>query len=72
MVGGFAQPGAEHRDGLLGQRRDPLLSAFADRPDVCAGAELRVGAGETEQLRDPQAGLDGGEQQRVVAPASPC
>ena len=57
---------------LLGQRRDPLLSAFADRPDVRAGAQLRVGAGEAEQLGDAQPGLDGGEQQRVVAPAGPC
>ena len=72
LVGGFAQSDAEHRDGLLGQRRDPLLSAFADRPDVRAGTELRVGAGEAEQLGDAQPGLDGGEQQRVVAPAGPC
>jgi hypothetical protein len=34
----------KHRDVLLGQRRDPLLSAFADRPDVRAGTELRIGA----------------------------
>ena len=72
MVDGFANPAAEHRDGLLGQRRDPFLSAFADRPDVRAGTELRIGAGEAEQLGDPQPGLDGGEQQRVVAPAGPC
>ena len=72
LVGGFAQPAAEYRDGLLGQRRDPFLSAFADRPDVRAGTELRVGAGEAEQLGDAQSGLDGREQQRVVAPAGPC
>ena len=37
-----------------------------------AGAELRVGAGKLEQLGDSQPGLDGGEHQRVVAPAGPC
>jgi hypothetical protein len=41
LVGGFAQPGAEHRDGLLGQRRDPFLPAFADRSDVRADSEPR-------------------------------
>jgi hypothetical protein len=48
------------------------LVSGATRPDVRAGAEMRVGAGEAEQLGDAQPGLDGGEQQRVVAPADPC
>jgi len=50
LVDGFAELGAKHRDGLLAQRRDSLLSAFADGPDVRAGIELRVGSGEAEQL----------------------
>jgi hypothetical protein len=39
---------------------------------VRAGTELGVGVGEAQQLGDSQPGLHGGEQQRVVAPASPC
>ena len=39
---------------------------------TCApGAEVQVGAGEPDQFGDPQAGLDGEEQQRVVASPGP-
>ena len=55
LVAGFAQPGAEHRDGLLGQRHDALLSALptvrtcAPVPS-CASARVRPSSSE---IRSP-------------------
>jgi hypothetical protein len=38
---------------------------------VRAVAEVRVGEGQAGELADPQPGVDGGEQERAVAPAVP-
>ncbi len=67
----FAHPDLEHGDGLSGEWRDSLLPALAESAQVSAGAELHVGAGQADHFGDAQAGLNGGEQQRVVAPAGP-
>ena len=67
----LAHPDLEHGDGLAGERSDSLLPAFPERPQVGPGAELHVGACQADHLGDAQAGLHGGEQQCVVAPAGP-
>jgi hypothetical protein len=71
LVPGLAHPDPEHRDALAGQWRDALLSSFADRAHVRAGAEVDIGVGQREQLGDAQTGLHGGEQQRVIAASGP-
>jgi hypothetical protein len=57
--------------GLARQRRDALLAALADHADVRTAAQVGVGAREREHLRDAEPGLDGREQQRVVAASGP-
>jgi hypothetical protein len=57
----LAHPDLEHRDGLGGERADALFAALAQAPQVRCGTELQISAGESEQLRDAQAGLRGGE-----------
>jgi hypothetical protein len=59
LVPGLAHPDPEHRDALAGQWRDALLSSFADRAHVRAGAEVDIGVGQREQLGDAQTGLHG-------------
>ena len=44
LPGAFGEPDAQDRDGRLGERRDPLLSAFPAAADVRAGAEVNVAA----------------------------
>jgi hypothetical protein len=67
----FAHPDPKHGDGLGRQRRDSFLPSLADCANVRADAELHVGAGERQHLGDPQSGLHGSEQQRVVASPGP-
>ena len=67
----FAEPVAQDGDGGAGERGDPVLAAFAVAGDVRARAEVHVGAGEPDQFGDPQPGLDGEQQQRVVASPGP-
>jgi hypothetical protein len=74
--GGFAAvlacPGAEHGGCLGGERGDALFAAFAVAADVCpGGAEGDVAASQRGDLGDPQAGLDGEGEKRVVAAAGP-
>ena len=71
VPGALCEPGAQDRDGLLGQRRDPLLAALAQAVDVRAGAEVDVAALQCGQLGCAQPGLGGEQQHRVVAPAGP-
>ena len=71
LAGAFGEPDAQHGDGCGGQRRDPLLAAFAVAGDVRAGCEVHVGAVQAGELGGAQPGLDRGQQQRVVAPAGP-
>ena len=40
----FASQASQDRDGLLGQRRDPLFAALSQAADVRAGAEVDVAA----------------------------
>src|SRR5215208_6113358 len=67
----FAEPVAQRGDGGAGEWGDPVLAAFAVAGDVRARAEVHVGAGEPDEFGDPQPGLDGEEQQRVVAAPGP-
>ena len=66
----FAEPVAQRGDGGAGEWGDPV-AAFAVAGDACARAEVHVGAGEPDEFGDPQPGLDGEEQQRVVAAPGP-
>ena len=68
----LAQPGAEHPDHLQGERGAAFLTALSQAPDVRAGAQVHVGAGERGELGDPQPGLDGHRQQGMVAAADPA
>ena len=43
VSGTLGEPSPQDRDRLLGQRRDPLLSALAQAADVRSGAEVRHG-----------------------------
>ena len=70
--GAFGEPDAQHRLGGCGQRDGALFAAFAEAADVGAGAETDVAAVESDQLGDPQPGLDGERQQRAVAAAFPA
>src|SRR5215207_4297961 len=71
QAGALARPYFEDGDGLAGERRDPFLSALAEGRQVRSGAEVHVCVGQSDQLRDAQAGLRRGEQQRVVASSGP-
>ena len=50
-----------------GQRGDPLLAALAQTVHVRSDAEADVRAGQRGEFGDPQAGLDGQDQQGVIA-----
>ena len=67
----LGEPGSEHPDGLAGERGCPVFAAFAVAADVRAGAEVDVLAGEAGELGYPQPGLDGEQEQGVVAAAVP-
>ena len=54
-----------------GERGGPVLAALAVAADVRAGAEVDVVAGQAGELGDPQSGLDGEQEQGVVAAAVP-
>ena len=73
VLGGaeLGEPGPEHLHGLAGQRGGPVFAALAVAADVRSGAEVRVLAGEAGELRYPQPGLDGEQEQGVVAAAVP-
>jgi hypothetical protein len=68
----LAQPGPQGPDHLRGERGAAFLAAFAGAPDVRAGAQVHVGAGERGELGDPQPGLDGHREQGVIAAAGPA
>ena len=67
----FGKPGSEGLGGLAGQRCCPVLAALAVAADMRSGAEVDVLAGEAGELGYPQAGLDGDQEQGVVAAAVP-
>jgi|SRR6266496_1076900 len=67
----FADPSPENGNCFLAQRRTPLLSSFALATNVRARAEDKILEAERGQLRASQSGLDGQEQQGVVATPSP-
>jgi hypothetical protein len=71
LAGVLAEPAAEYFGGGRGERGYPLFAAFAGAGDVGSGAQECVGPGEGGELGDPQPGLDGERQQRVVAPPGP-
>ena len=67
----LGEPGPQHLDGLGGERGGPVLAALAVAADVRPGAEVDVLAVQAGELGDPQAGLDGEQEQGVVAAAEP-
>jgi len=67
----FGEPGTGDRGRGGGQRGDPLLAAFAQAADVRSGVQADVGAAERGEFGDPQAGLDGQDQQGVIAATGP-
>ena len=67
----FLEPALECFDGLGGERHDPLFASLALAEQVRAGIESDVLAGQAGELGDAQAGLDRGQEQRVVSPAGP-
>src|SRR6266496_4397398 len=68
----FAEPWAQGRHGVAGQRDGPFLTSLAEDLDVRAAAEGDVGVAHCRQLRDPQAGLHGEGEQGPVAPPCPA
>ena len=59
----------ETKDGYsrCQQWSTPFLAALADAVDVWPGTEMDVGHGQTDQLADPQPGLDHRGEHGVVA-----
>jgi len=70
-AGSFREPDLEDRCGGRGQRRDPVLPPFPGAPDVRSGGELNVTASQAGELGGAQSGLDGEDEQGVVASAGP-
>src|SRR5258708_37376173 len=68
----LVQPGPQYPDYLRGERGAAFFAALAGAPDVRAGAQVHVGAGERGELRDSQPGLDGHCEQGGVAAAAPA
>ena len=68
----FAEPWAQGRDGVAGQRDGPFLASLAEDLDVRAAPEGDVGVAHGRQLRYPQAGLHGEGEQGPVAPSCPA
>jgi hypothetical protein len=56
---------------VSGKAGGPSLAALAEHLEVRAGAEAHVADAERDELCDAHAGLDRGQQQRVVAPFEP-
>jgi hypothetical protein len=67
----FLEPGGQDLDRLAGERDGALLAVLAEGEQVADRAEVHVLAAQSGQFRDPQSGLDRGQQQRVVASAGP-
>ncbi len=68
----LGSPGAKHAGGRAGQRCAALLAALAVAADVSAGVEGEVVDPQPGELGKTQAGLDGEEEQRMVAATEPC
>ena len=63
------QPPPQHVPGRLGQGRAAFLAVFAGYAEVTAVAFGEVVARQPRHLGQPEAGLRGGEHERVVAPS---
>src|SRR6266498_540963 len=63
----LGDPRAKHARRRAGQRRAALLTTLAVAANVGAGAEGEVVDPQPGKFRQAQAGLDGEEEQRVVA-----
>jgi hypothetical protein len=68
----FREPRSQRGCGSARERGDSFPAALASAADVRRGAEVDVAAGQPGQLRCAQTGLDGEEQQRVIASSRPC
>src|SRR5262245_56594447 len=64
----FHKPRAEHLGRVWREGGGAFLSSLAETAHVCACAEHDVLYAQLDQLSHPKAGLDGGDQQGVVAP----
>jgi hypothetical protein len=67
----LAQPGIEHARNVAPQRSAARLSPLAPTTDMRAASEHYVLAAKRNQFRDPQARLNGDEQEGAVAAANP-
>lgn len=70
-AGSLEEPGTERGHGAGGQRCDALLPSLTVAVHVRSAAEMDISAGQSRELGGAEPGLDGKEQQRMVAPASP-
>jgi hypothetical protein len=70
-AGPLAHPGVQHGHGLAGEWGGAFLAALAVAFHVRAVAEVQAGDGEPGKFADPQPGLDGQDEQGVVATPEP-
>jgi hypothetical protein len=66
------QPFLEHCGDVGSQRSASHLSALSETADVSACAKLHVLAPKRREFTVAEAGLNGQEQQRSIAPPDPC
>jgi hypothetical protein len=71
LSGALSEPDLQQRRDRAGERDDPLLAALALAGDAGAGAERDVAAVQADELGDPQAGLNGQQQQNPVSSSFP-
>jgi len=69
VTAALGEPGAQDGGGLTGERRGAVFPALTGAADVRACAEVKVGDAQAGDLGDPQAGLDGEQEQGVVSPS---
>jgi len=65
------KPHGEGRDCVLSQRSAPVLPTLALATHMSSGTEDHILALQADDLRYPQAGLDGHQQECAISPASP-
>jgi len=49
-AGAFGEPCLQGGDRFRGQRCDPVFAVFAVAGDICSGAEVNIGAGQSGEL----------------------
>jgi hypothetical protein len=67
----FFYPSTQHRHRWLCQRSAALLAPFSFTTDVSANTEEDILLSQTSYLGEPQASLDSGQKDRVIASTNP-